>query len=389
MPVQYYGPRGYILMSGHPEALDRGIPIAAPTELSIEAPHEKLFIRTHQTIEIWVQQMLDEVDFGRAVLSRERVAENEISAVTHHMARVTSVLRLLTAHMDVLETLASTDFFDFRQNLFGAAGFDSFRFREFEWALGLMDRGLTDYLTARCEHFVGAEESAEVGRRYQGFWADRTDRVTDASTEELRRRRAELEQRRSLRALMFDWLARTPYPDPAGGRPDPRHRRAFIDRFTANFAAAYARDIEQARAADPAGPGAGHSAHSTGDIDAAIRRLHWFVDAPERCALLFILQFAHEPLLSWPAELLEGVLELDQGVVTWRNRHIEMVAHVLGGGRLSTGGQKGSGLGYLRKTMLLRALPEASDARSFLMGHREARGMYPEVAWRGYRLAFE
>jgi hypothetical protein len=189
-----------------------------------------------------------------------------------------------------------------------------------------------------------------------------------------------------VRALIMTWLARTPYPDPAGGAPSTAHRDAFVARFRGRFEEAFRRDLEQARGADPGGPGAGRSSHDDADVAQALARLDWFVSSPSRCALLFILQFSHLPLLTWPMELLEGVLTLDQGIITWRGRHIEMVSHVLGGGRLSTGGQKGSGLTYLRQTMLLRIFPESSDARSFLMGHREASGLYAAAAWQPFQL---
>ena len=385
MPVQYYGPKGYILRSGHEGVLSRGLPLVEPTEPTIAAPHEKLFIRTHQAMEIWFDQMNDELEYARTVLSQPHVEEAEVSDVARHVARCTTITALLTEHMGVLETLSSIDFFDFRQNLFGAAGFDSFRFREFEWLAGLIDKGYLAYASERAPHFAGGEEFEATATRYQTFWRRRMETVVDPSTAILKGREGDLADS-SVRALIMTWLARTPYPDPAGGAPSTAHRDAFVARFRGRFEEAFRRDLEQARGADPGGPGAGRSSHDDADVAQALARLDWFVSAPSRCALLFILQFSHLPLLTWPMELLEGVLTLDQGIITWRGRHIEMVSHVLGGGRLSTGGQKGSGLTYLRQTMLLRIFPESSDARSFLMGHREASGLYEAAAWQPFQL---
>jgi tryptophan 2,3-dioxygenase len=349
------------------------------------APHEKLFIRTHQAMEIWFDQMNDELEYARTVLSQPRVAESEVSDVARHVARCTTITALLTEHMEVLETLSSIDFFDFRQNLFGAAGFDSFRFREFEWLAGLIDNGYLAYASERAPHFAGGEEFEATAVRYQSFWHRRMETVVDPSTAILKGRDRTLSDS-SVRALIMTWLERTPYPDPAGGAPSPTHRDTFVALYRGRFEEAFRRDLEQARGADPGGPGAGRSSHDDADVAQALARLDWFVSSPARCAMLFILQYAHLPLLTWPKELLEGVLTLDQGIITWRGRHIEMVSHVLGGGRLSTGGQKGSGLTYLRQTMLLRIFPETSDARSFLLGHREASGLYEAAAWQPFQL---
>ena len=115
---------------------------------------------------------------------------------------------------------------------------------------------------------------------------------------------------------------------------------------------------------------------------------------PERRALLFILQFAAQPLLAWPAALLEALLELDEAYLIWRDRHIAMVARVLGGGRISTTGAPSSGLQYLQRTLAKRAFPEIWDARTFLLGQREASSVYsndpqPWGEWQHFRLAFE
>lgn len=44
--------------------------------------------------------------------------------------------------------------------------------------------------------------------------------------------------------------------------------------------------------------------------------------------------------------------------------------------RISTLGAAGSGLPYLRATLPRRAFPEIWDARSFMLSHDEARGIY-------------
>ena len=123
-------------------------------------------------------------------------------------------------------------------------------------------------------------------------------------------------------------------------------------------------------------------------LTAAKERMGRFFDGKHRQAIVFILQFADRPLLSRPAALLEAFLELDEAVTNWRNRHVTMVAHVLGGGRISTLGRARSGLEYLYSTVHKRAFPELWDARTFLLGAEEARDIYPEISWSGYEFKF-
>ena len=115
----------------------------------------------------------------------------------------------------------------------------------------------------------------------------------------------------------------------------------------------------------------------------------FFLDEPHRRAIVFLLQFAEQPLLAWPASLVEALLELDQAFANWRDRHIAMVTRVLGGGRISTLGAAGSGLAYLRDTTSKRVFPEITDARTFMLSRAEAAGIYSPDQLRPYGFAME
>ncbi len=89
-----------------------------------------------------------------------------------------------------------------------------------------------------------------------------------------------------------------------------------------------------------------------------------------------MVQISNQPLLAWPASLVEALLELGQAFANWRDRHIAMVSRVLGGGRISTLGSAGSGLQYLRGTLRKRVFPEIWDARSFTLSREEAANIF-------------
>ena len=68
-----------------------------------------------------------------------------------------------------------------------------------------------------------------------------------------------------------------------------------------------------------------------------------------RAAALFIIQNPDLPLLAWPREVVSGLVELEQGMLIFRQRHARMVERVIGR-RTGTGGS--AGVDYLDQTAL-------------------------------------
>jgi len=66
-----------------------------------------------------------------------------------------------------------------------------------------------------------------------------------------------------------------------------------------------------------------------------------------RVAMIFIVTYRELPLLAWPRELLDGLIELEQVFVIFRQRHARMVERVIGR-RTGTGGS--AGVDYLDET---------------------------------------
>ncbi len=175
----------------------------------------------------------------------------------------------------------------------------------------------------------------------------------------------------SLREHALRWLERTAYPSARNAAPSARNSDDFAGRFRQAYLAAYAGDLAMMKKLQ--GTSAAEIARAKKE---ARQRIQYFFRGRDRRSVVFLLQFAHEPMLSWPASLVEALLELEQAVANWRERHIAMVSRVLGGGRISTLGATGSGLQYLRGAVGKRAFPEIWDARSFLLSHEEAAGIY-------------
>lgn len=96
-----------------------------------DSPEEMLFIIMHQTMELWLKQMLHEAGMAIAAVREDRL---------HHagkaLDRMATVLRHMTHSWEVLATLTPHDFLTFRGFLRRASGFQSKQYRELEYRLG-------------------------------------------------------------------------------------------------------------------------------------------------------------------------------------------------------------------------------------------------------------
>ena len=68
-----------------------------------------------------------------------------------------------------------------------------------------------------------------------------------------------------------------------------------------------------------------------------------------RASVLFIESYRELPLLAWPRKVLARIVEFEQAIIVYRQRHARMVERVIGR-RVGTGGS--SGVDYLDQTAL-------------------------------------
>jgi tryptophan 2,3-dioxygenase len=95
---------------------------------------EMLFIIIHQTKELWMKQMLHELELAIALVGKDSFA-----AAYKALARVSRIQSVMTLSWDVLSTLTPVDYLAFREVLGTSSGFQSVQFREIEYRLGLKD----------------------------------------------------------------------------------------------------------------------------------------------------------------------------------------------------------------------------------------------------------
>ena len=101
---------------------------------------EMLFIVIHQTKELWMKQMLHELELAIPLIAEDRFAE-----AYKAMARISRIQAVMTLSWDVLSTLTPVDYMKFRDVLGTSSGFQSAQFRELEYRLGLKNPAFLDH----------------------------------------------------------------------------------------------------------------------------------------------------------------------------------------------------------------------------------------------------
>jgi len=149
---------------------------------------EMLFIIIHQTKELWMKQMLHELELAIDLVQADRFAE-----AYKAMARISRIQAVMTLSWDVLSTLTPVDYMKFRDVLGTSSGFQSAQFRELEFRLGLKNPAFLDH------YDEGTSERARLQRAID------EPSLREAATDALARGGFDLGDR-SVDALAAAWL---------------------------------------------------------------------------------------------------------------------------------------------------------------------------------------
>ena len=93
---------------------------------------EMLFIIIHQVYELWFKELLHEFDAVMRLLEQD-----ESHRAQHTLKRILTILKVMVAQLDILETMTPLEFLSFRERLDAASGFQSDQFRQIEFLLGV------------------------------------------------------------------------------------------------------------------------------------------------------------------------------------------------------------------------------------------------------------
>jgi len=291
----------------------------------VHAHDEMLFIVIHQAYELWFKQVLHEVGSVMDMFADHHVDDNggELNMAVHRLERVKTILGVLVHQMDIMETMTPLDFLDFRDLLRPASGFQSMQFKILEARLGL-----------RMDH--------RFGKQYY------TSQLKPEHKAEIEA----LETQPTLLELVNKWLERMPFLE---AKYWPAGEASFFERLEALYNSTLVKG-EEGNAA------LWRTLFVEGDAN---RRLS---PAAARSAL-FIMLYRDEPIFQQAFRFLQALLDIDEGLASWRNRHINMV-HRMIGLRVGTGGSTGKA--YLKGAMDSHYIfSEIADLSSFLFERRK------------------
>jgi len=317
---------------------------------------EMLFVIVHQAYELWFKQILWEIDDLLAIFGRELVDEQDMGTAVSRLRRIVEIQKVLIQQVAVLETMTPLDFLDFRDHLFPASGFQSAQFRYVENKLGMRRE---DRL-----RLAGAPYTARF-------------------TPEDRAAVEESEVGPSLFDLVEHWLERTPFLESGGFQFREAFREAVRARLEADREVVannpnltpeeretqlkeFALTMEQYEALFD------EDKH-TEQQKAGRRRLSHRAFQ----AALFINLYRDQPALHEPYQMLESLMDIDEGFTAWRHRHAQMALRMIGR-RIGTGGSAGAK--YLEKSAeRSRIFSDLFDLSTFLIPRDNRPPLPPDI----------
>jgi tryptophan 2,3-dioxygenase len=290
------------------------------------AHDEMLFIIIHQAYELWFKQIITEIDSVKAILQKPAIDDNanDLQTVVHRLKRVVTIMQVLVHQVDILETMTPMDFLDFRDLLRPASGFQSWQFKTIEAKLGLgfEKRHGQEYYTSQL-----AQKEIDAIKSVESEW--------------------------SVLELLNTWLERMPAMNDLDAWPviEPIENHSFW----LTYESIYKQGLSENEQGNLATFRKIFYGENDGDLQRAL--------SPKACrSALFIMLYRGYPLLEYPFQFMDVLLEIDNQIGSWRFRHINMVKRMIGS-RVGTGGSTGAGYlqGAMEKHYIFKEITQLSS----------------------------
>ncbi len=297
---------------------------------------EVLFIIVHQVYELWFKLALRELVTARDLFHQNPVPDMAMASAVRSFKRVSAIFEQAAAHFKVVETLTTRDYLAFRDQLIPASGFQSAQVREIEIVLGL-------------------DEKSRIPLGPAGTYKDALRERDGSASPALRRVEARLADGPTLRDVVYAWLQRTPVssegPEKFVDGILLAHKAEIENRLRIaeekmqptpaerdSLRARYAKELAFAEA----------FLHAEDDPEASAEKRA--ETQKLRAALMFLESHRELPRLAWPREVVDALIEMEQSIIVWRQRHARMVERVIGRRRSAPAAR--SGVDYLDETAL-------------------------------------
>lgn len=238
-----------------------------PEDDAVHHPDEHLFVVTHQTFELWFKQIL--FDLPRIIAALDA---DDVGLGIWLARRIAQISALFTPMVQILESMAPSDFFAFRPHLAPASGTESQQFREIEILAGLRDPAYHRYLQMPTDDDPEGNQTLMWNEQLRTLWESRS--LNDALNDLLERRGV----------TPADIYTIAPQPNPNFDLFLLAEALLDFDETIALWRHSHARMAERALGPDIKGTG-----HTSGVryLDYAATRPHFFPDLWEARTILW------------------------------------------------------------------------------------------------------
>lgn len=295
------------------------------TRLGKPAHDEMLFIITHQTYELWFKQMLFELDSVLHFFKGDKVEENVLGIAVSRLHRINAIMKLLIDQISVLETMTPLDFLEFRNMLAPASGFQSAQWRLLEVKLGLRKQDRTKFNKQEFDELLKKHERSVVNT------AEVDINLVDG---------------------LDQWLSRTPFLEQSGFNFWQNYQKAVDGMFKEELERIEtdpnldASMKEKQRTQVTASRAQFETLFNEEEFNKAKAAGVWRLSFQSLKAALLIQLYRNQPILHLPYRIMMELIDLDEHLTTWRQRHMLMAKRMLGS-KTGTGGSTGAQ--YLRE----------------------------------------
>lgn len=305
---------------------------------NVHAHDEMLFIIIHQTYELWFKQIMYELDSSMEILQKDTIDDNsgELGMVVSRLHRIAEIWKLCIAQIEVLETMRSQDFLEFRNFLTPASGFQSLQFKLIEAKLGLE-------MTQR----HGGEYYKRTGNG--GFPKEDYQKISDA------------ELGKTLKKLLVIWLERMPFL-----KQEYWQNAESSHNFWENYQEIFLNSLNEYE----------NKESRLADFKSLFFEQGNGTFSPQALrSALFIMLYKDYPLFQIPYQILTVLMDIDEYMSVWRYKHLMMVTRMIGirvgTGGINKEGQSQGGGGYLEGALRQhRIYREISELATYLIERR-------------------
>jgi tryptophan 2,3-dioxygenase len=122
---------------------------------------EMMFMIIHQASELWMKLCIHEI-----TAAMREVANDDLGAAFKMLSRVSRIQGQLRQSWAVLSTMTPSDYMSFRDDLGQSSGFQSFQYREIEYALGNKNAALMEVHRGNPERYERLKEVLDAPSFY-------------------------------------------------------------------------------------------------------------------------------------------------------------------------------------------------------------------------------